>query len=553
MEYSLLERGVEREVLPACAGLGLGVLAWSPLGRGVLTGKYRHGVPADSRGAPRRTSRRSSASYLTDAAGRHRRGRGDRGRRASAPRRSRSRWPGSATGPGVAAPIVGARTVGQLPASLAAEAIVLPAEIRARARRRVRAAVRLPGGRAAEPLARRSDALRPCDPVFAAFCAAGLWPGLGQHARRALPAAGIAGPEDVTAPKLAGLPKVGTIRAGRLLSAFDRRRAAVRGRRAAGPGRAAGPARGPGGRTRSATTPPAAARRPVAAAGAARRAVGRGRPGRPCRRCPGVRAGRPAPRPGAGRRTRWPGPPGTGTPCRRVELVAGRAARRAASTRPAPARWPRRSRPASRCADGGRTSRCRLSALAMAEDAVAEAIARLHRHRRADRAGRDAGERGANDLDEAQRGAVDAALRHGVSVLTGGPGTGKSRTVAALVALRRGAGPGRAGRADRPGGQAAGGAVRRAGDRPCTGCSAPSRAAATRVDGFARGEEWPLDEDARRRRRGVACSTSNWPPRCCEACADGTHLLLVGDPAQLPSIGPGRVLGRPDRLRRPCR
>ena len=27
-----------------------------------------------------------------------------------------------------------------------------------------------------------------------------------------------------------------------------------------------------------------------------------------------------------------------------------------------------------------------------------------------------------------------------------------------------------------------------------------------------------------------------------EACADGTHLLLVGDPAQLPSIGPGRVL-----------
>ncbi|HMC70980.1 MAG TPA: AAA family ATPase, partial [Mycobacteriales bacterium] len=28
-----------------------------------------------------------------------------------------------------------------------------------------------------------------------------------------------------------------------------------------------------------------------------------------------------------------------------------------------------------------------------------------------------------------------------------------------------------------------------------------------------------------------------------EACADGTHLLLVGDPAQLPSIGPGRVLG----------
>src|SRR6266498_4008251 len=51
VEYSLLERGVEREVVPASAALGLGVLAWSPLGRGVLTGKYRHGLPADSRAA----------------------------------------------------------------------------------------------------------------------------------------------------------------------------------------------------------------------------------------------------------------------------------------------------------------------------------------------------------------------------------------------------------------------------------------------------------------------------------------------------------------------
>ena len=51
VEYSLLQRGVEREVLPAAAALGIGVLAWSPLGRGVLTGKYRHTVPADSRAA----------------------------------------------------------------------------------------------------------------------------------------------------------------------------------------------------------------------------------------------------------------------------------------------------------------------------------------------------------------------------------------------------------------------------------------------------------------------------------------------------------------------
>ena len=51
MEYSLVQRGIEREVLPAAEALGIGVLAWSPLGRGVLTGKYRAGTPSDSRAA----------------------------------------------------------------------------------------------------------------------------------------------------------------------------------------------------------------------------------------------------------------------------------------------------------------------------------------------------------------------------------------------------------------------------------------------------------------------------------------------------------------------
>ena len=50
-EYSLLDRSGEDTVLPAAAAHGLGFLAWAPLGRGVLTGKYRHGTPADSRGA----------------------------------------------------------------------------------------------------------------------------------------------------------------------------------------------------------------------------------------------------------------------------------------------------------------------------------------------------------------------------------------------------------------------------------------------------------------------------------------------------------------------
>jgi aryl-alcohol dehydrogenase-like predicted oxidoreductase len=51
VEWSLVARSPEREVEPAAAALGLGVLAWSPLGRGVLTGKYRSGTPADSRAA----------------------------------------------------------------------------------------------------------------------------------------------------------------------------------------------------------------------------------------------------------------------------------------------------------------------------------------------------------------------------------------------------------------------------------------------------------------------------------------------------------------------
>lgn len=51
MEYSLLERGIEREVIPAVKNFDIGIAAWSPLGRGVLTGKYRHSTPADSRGA----------------------------------------------------------------------------------------------------------------------------------------------------------------------------------------------------------------------------------------------------------------------------------------------------------------------------------------------------------------------------------------------------------------------------------------------------------------------------------------------------------------------
>ena len=54
VEYSLLRRDIEDEVIPAAEHHGIGIIAWAPLGRGVLTGKYRAGVPGDSRAADNR-------------------------------------------------------------------------------------------------------------------------------------------------------------------------------------------------------------------------------------------------------------------------------------------------------------------------------------------------------------------------------------------------------------------------------------------------------------------------------------------------------------------
>ncbi|MBN9660111.1 MAG: aldo/keto reductase [Acidobacteria bacterium] len=49
IEYSLLERTVERELIPMAKALNIGVTAWSPLSGGVLTGKYQGGGAADAR------------------------------------------------------------------------------------------------------------------------------------------------------------------------------------------------------------------------------------------------------------------------------------------------------------------------------------------------------------------------------------------------------------------------------------------------------------------------------------------------------------------------
>jgi aryl-alcohol dehydrogenase-like predicted oxidoreductase len=128
MEYSLLQRGVEREVLPAALDLGVGLLPSSPLGRGVLTGKYRTGTPADSRGgsddlaafvAPYldETARRIVDAVVTAADG-----------LTVQPMDVALAWVRDR--PGVTAPIVGARSARQLVAALSVEALSLPEEIR---------------------------------------------------------------------------------------------------------------------------------------------------------------------------------------------------------------------------------------------------------------------------------------------------------------------------------------------------------------------------------------------------------------------------------------
>lgn len=127
VEYSLLSRGVEAETIPAAQALGLGILPWSPLGRGVLTGKYRTGTPADSRAA---------SAHFAGFVGRHLNERSHRIVEAVVKAGEGLDWSPLEVAlawvrdrPGVTAPIVGARTAAQLKAALTVEECELPAEI----------------------------------------------------------------------------------------------------------------------------------------------------------------------------------------------------------------------------------------------------------------------------------------------------------------------------------------------------------------------------------------------------------------------------------------
>ncbi|WP_158818166.1 aldo/keto reductase [Methylocapsa sp. S129] len=65
--YSILNRGIEREVLPACQRYGMGALVWSPLAMGILTGRYRKGQPQPDSARAKRFPKQMADERRLDA------------------------------------------------------------------------------------------------------------------------------------------------------------------------------------------------------------------------------------------------------------------------------------------------------------------------------------------------------------------------------------------------------------------------------------------------------------------------------------------------------
>ena len=128
VEYSLLNRDIEEEVLPCADEVGLGVIAWAPLARGVLTGKYRNGIPSDSRAAAPHFVKHvepyldERSSRIVEAVSVAAEGLG------FSPLEVALAWVRDT--PGITSALIGARTAAQLRGVLTSEEIVLPQVVR---------------------------------------------------------------------------------------------------------------------------------------------------------------------------------------------------------------------------------------------------------------------------------------------------------------------------------------------------------------------------------------------------------------------------------------
>ncbi len=128
VEYSLLNRSAESEIIPALNDMNIGLLAWAPLARGVLTGKYRKGIPSDSRAAAPHFAKHvepylnENSSRIVEAVCVAAEGLG------FSPLEVSLAW--VRDNPSVTSAIVGARTGAQLRGILTSEEIVLPQTIR---------------------------------------------------------------------------------------------------------------------------------------------------------------------------------------------------------------------------------------------------------------------------------------------------------------------------------------------------------------------------------------------------------------------------------------
>jgi aryl-alcohol dehydrogenase-like predicted oxidoreductase len=127
VEYSLVRRDIEDEVIPAAEHHGIGIIAWAPLGRGVLTGKYRTGIPGDSRAADTRWEGYVRPYLSTDRA--HIVEAVAKAADGLEVTMSHVALAWLLKQPVVAAALIGARTTAQLSESLATEEVDVPDEI----------------------------------------------------------------------------------------------------------------------------------------------------------------------------------------------------------------------------------------------------------------------------------------------------------------------------------------------------------------------------------------------------------------------------------------